>query len=399
MWKTLALALVACTAAQRPVATGGSFGASTPEAEGLDTRALLDLATWVRDQPVPIYSLLISRHGKVVFELYTGQVDREAAHYLMSATKSVLSILIGIAIDQHLIAGPDVAVADALPADAFPTPGDRERFRKVTLADVMAMSALDTPDPPRVHTPEAVDRQRAFLAAPDRVRFALGQPIVAEPGATFLYNDEGPVIASGILEHAAGEPALRFAEQHLFGPLGFAHYEWMHADPSGHAMGGYGLRLRPIDMQKLGVLFLDHGAWNGAQLVPRAWVDRSFTPWIKTSPAVRAPNYGWFWWADRYGPHWEAHLAHGWKGQRIVVIPEQGIVVTMTAYVEDGTESALIARIIEDFVEPAVVHGARPDPAVAAELARVLAALPASPLRGPPHPEPRMIPSIAHKGR
>jgi CubicO group peptidase (beta-lactamase class C family) len=392
----VALAGCAAPALVQPRADD-AFGTSTPEAQGMDARPLLDLATWLRDHPeVPVFSVLVSRNGKVVFELYTGGIERDAAHYLMSTTKSVVGALIGIAIDKGLVPGPDAAIADALPADAFPSPEDRERFRRVTIRDLLGMSALDTPDPPRVHTPEAVARQHAFVAAPNRTRFALGQPIVPEPGTTFLYTDEGPAIATGILTYAAHEPVLRFAEDHLFGPLGFEHHEWMHDDPAGIANGGYGLRLRPIDMQKLGVLYLHGGAWNGRQLVPRAWVERSFSPWIRSSPRERAPNYGWYWWAESYGTGWDAHVASGWKGQRIIVLPAQQLVVTMTAYVEDGTEHALAARIVEDYIVPAVAHGASPgDPAA---LARVLDDLHRQPMRGPAHPEPRMIPSIEPKG-
>src|SRR5580698_8158704 len=157
------LALVVACGAAPPHPVHG-FGTSSPEAQGMDSRALLNLATWLRDHPdVPIFSLLVSRNGKLVFELYTGSIDREAAHYLMSTTKAFVAALIGIAIDKKLVAGVDVAIADALPAEAFPSADDRERFRRVTLADVLGMSALDTPDPPRVSTPDAVARQHAFV--------------------------------------------------------------------------------------------------------------------------------------------------------------------------------------------------------------------------------------------
>ena len=228
----------------------------------------------------------------------------------------------------------------------------------------------------------------------------LGQPIVAEPGSTFLYTDEGPVIATAILTSATHERVLRFAEDNLFRPLGFANYEWMHEDPSGIANGGYGLRLRPIDMQKFGVLYLNGGVWNGTQLVSRSWIEQSFEPWMHSTAKARTPDYGWYWWAESFGAGWDAHLASGWKGQRIIVIPAQGLVVTMT-YVEDGSEHALTARIIEDFIEPAVEHGRNhtlvANPAVSAALARVLADVHRGPLRGPARPEPRMVPSIEPK--
>ena len=321
---------------------------------------------------------------------------------MMSVTKSFVSALLGIAIDAHLVAPADTSLADALPAGAFPSDADRERMRAVTIKDLLGMSALDTPDPPRDNSPPAQARQRAFFAADNRARFALGQPVLAAPGKTFLYTDIGPAIASGLISYATHQTALHFAEDHLFGPLGFRNYEWMHQDASGLDNGGYGLRVRPIDMQKLGILYLQHGMWNGRQLVSRAWVDASWTPWVHTHAASPEPQYGWYWWALSFGPHWAAHAAEGWKGQRIIVIPEQDLVITITAYLEDGSEAATTKRIVERWIAPAVERAADPayvaDAARDRELSRILDEVRRGPMRGPPNPEPRMVPSVTRKG-
>jgi CubicO group peptidase (beta-lactamase class C family) len=359
---------------------------ATPSEAGLDPGKLSEMTRWIRDQRPPIFSLLISRHGKLVYELYTWG-DRDDAHYLMSVTKSVLSTLVGAAADRGLIA-LDAPLSQLLPRSLFA--GDPERFSAVTLREVMGMAALDSPDPPRVKTPEALARQHAFLNSPNRVAFALTRPLLTVP---FQYNDVAPMIASGVLAYRCGKSPLEFAEEALFKPLGFRNYEWMHQDPSGNDNGGYGLRLRPIDMQKLGILYLDRGVWHGVRLLSEAWVERAFTPWNKSAPNLPSPNYGWFWWQYDFGPGWRAHVASGWKGQRIAVIPEQGMVVTMTGLIEDEEEHAFFARLMRRFIVPAVA----PPSGSERELRELMEEVRRGSLK--PGIERRMIPSSAPKER
>src|ERR1019366_8972852 len=104
------------SAAPRPT----EIEVSTPEAQGMSRAPFVQLTRWLRDTPIPIFSLLVSRHGKLVYELYTSSFDRDDAHYLMSVTKSVVSVLLGIAIDRHLVPGPDATLGDVLPRALFP---------------------------------------------------------------------------------------------------------------------------------------------------------------------------------------------------------------------------------------------------------------------------------------
>ena len=171
-----------------------------------------------------------------------------------------------------------------------------------------------------------------------------------------------PTLATGVLQYATGKTVLEFAEETLFGPMGFRNEEWLHQDASGLDNGGYGLRLRPIDMQKLGLLYLHHGAWNGRQLISADWVTRSFEPWNRSRPDAAQPDYGWFWWAYDFGPGWSAHVANGWKGQRIAVFPAQDIVLTMTACIEDGSEHALFEELVKKVLMPSVAEGTTAGP-------------------------------------
>src|SRR5262249_44099705 len=150
--------------------------------------------------------------------------------------------------------------------------------------------------------------------------------------------DVTPMIAGGIVQYATKRSLLDFGRNALFDLMEFKNEEWMHQDASGFDNASYGLRLRPIDMQKFGILYLNEGCWAGRQLLSKDWVSTSFTPWMKSKPDLHEANYGWYWWVDRFASGWVGHTANGWKGQRITVVPGQGMVVTMTGIIEDGTE-------------------------------------------------------------
>jgi hypothetical protein len=106
-------------------------------------------------------------------------------------------------------------------------------------------------------------------------------------------------------------------------------------------------------MQKFGVLFLNNGCWERQQLISKEWVLTSFTPWIKSRPDGREPDYGWYWWTNKFGSDWLGHSASGWKGQRITVVPDKGVVVTMTGIIEDGTEDRFYGDLFNRFIIPA----------------------------------------------
>jgi CubicO group peptidase (beta-lactamase class C family) len=381
-------------AALAPVAADAPLEESLPEAQGLDSRGLVALTEWVRDTDVDVFSILVSRNDKLVYELYTSRFTRDDAHYIMSATKSFLSTLIGIAIDAHLLPEPSTPISQLLPARIFPSDAQRARFATVTLKDVLGMSALDAPVPPHLVNDETNARAEAFRTAPNRAAFALTQNLLPAPGTSFQYTALTPLLATGALEYASHQSAFELATTWLFQPLGFRNAEWMHEDAAGIDNGSYGLRVRPVDMQKLGMLFDDGGVWRGQRIVSEAWVTQSFSPWIRSKPSLLRPNYGWYWWEYHYGP-WTAHVANGWKGQRIAVVREERLVITMTGVLEKDEEQ-IFAKVVQ-FVQ-AANRGAplppQPD-AVATLRARLSEVSQKSCV--PRGVESRMVPSIAPK--
>jgi len=187
----------------------------------------------------------------------------------------------------------------------------------------------------------------------------------------------------------------------------------MHEDESGIDNGAYGLRLRPIDMQKLGILYLQQGVWEKKRLLSSDWVLRSFSPWLKTTSGAGEPNYGWYWWTIDYGSgmttvrptrsrRWVARVSTGWKGQRIAVFADQGLVVTMTGLVEPPEdEAAIFRRVVRDYVAPSIegtgAEAAHPDPGLREPMAEALARVRSEPPPLKHEIEPRMVPSVAPK--
>ena len=365
-------------------------------------QVLVNLTEWVQNNPqIPILSFMISRNGKVVYEMLTSSLTGEESHYLMSVTKSVTSSLVGVAIDRGFVANTDQNIAELLPPDLFLNPSDQSRFSLLTLKDVLGMSALNAPVIPHDQSPEAKQRFFEWLKSKNRVRYALTQPLLANPGTDFLYTDITPTLAAAVVEYAAHESLFDFANENLFEPMQFKNEEWMHEDPSGIDNGAYGLRLRPIDMQKFGNLFLNDGCWNEYQLISSKWVKQSFTPWIRSGENSYAPDYGWYWWKDIWGKGWTSFGAIGWKGQRIEVFPDQKMVVTMTAIINDGSENRVFSTLIHNFV----THLTDPLPSgsnidsIKAKLKKELAAVRTAPSRIVCGTEPRMIPTVSNKER
>jgi CubicO group peptidase (beta-lactamase class C family) len=355
----------------------------------------VELSHWVKTSPARILSLTISRNGAVVYELYSAGVNPDAAHYLMSVTKSVTSALVGAAIQRGAIAGTDRSIADLLPRKLF-NENSFESFKRLTLKSVMGMSALDAQVPPHLVNKDTKQRQSQFFKAHNRVEFALTQKLLPHVGDQFQYTDITPYLAGGAVQYAVRERLMDFANTALFRPMDFRNSEWMHTDAAGIDNPSYGLRLRPIDMQKFGILYLNQGCWNKSQLLPSEWIRQSFMPWIRNHPTNSLPNYGWFWWTNWRPDGWTEHQANGWKGQRISVFPEKQIVVTMTGIIEDGSEDHVYEHIIKNFVIPSVTS-AENDRGSTAELKAALLEVKQQKNALSAPAEYRMIPSSTSK--
>ena len=149
-------------------------------------------------------------------------------------------------------------------------------------------------------------------------------------------------------------------------------------------------------MQKFGILYLHDGVWRGKSLVPKSWVQRSFTPWIRTGSDMRRPNYGWFWWTYDGGRGWLGHVANGWKGQRIAVFPRQKVVLTVTACF-DESQHGVFDQLVDFVARSLGADAAAPAEKVQDRLNALLKDVRTGYAATCAGGERRMVPSVASK--
>jgi CubicO group peptidase (beta-lactamase class C family) len=294
--------------------------APTPnyDAHGVDL-ARLDLMTDViEDMDLPIDSVVVLRHGELVFETYPNpDYGPDDTHLLYSVTKSFTSALIGIAIEQGYIEGIDQKVVDFFPDWDIENLDSRKE--DLTIEDLLTMTCgfeWVGPDD-GLHTWGDANRSG------NPVKFVLNQPMATDPGSEWLYNGGCSHLLSAILTRTTGIPTLDYAREVLFEPLGIWDVRWPR-DPQGIYYGGQDIWLMPRDMAKFGQLFLDQGVWEGEQIIPAAWVAES----TETHLSTLGGGYGYQWWTY---PDCGIYYASGAFEQRIMVLPDHDLVVVFTS--------------------------------------------------------------------
>jgi CubicO group peptidase (beta-lactamase class C family) len=347
---TFVMAAGLATGPARAQAAQTDLPTAAPEAVGVDSRRLVELSEWLRRDRLDVRSLLVVKDGKLVFERYGDQLQRGHNYELYSITKSVSALLAGMLLQEGKLSLDDRA-ADVVgrwrPAVATGFADKRE----VTLRHVLSMSS-------GLHYDFKPKDDPIYYGAPDRLALAAGTRQKEPPGRGFEYTDINPVIAAAMLSAGAGMPIEQYARQRLFEPLGMTNAAWERADATGLVSSGWGLRLRPIDMAKIGQLVLDQGRWQGRQLVPQDWIKQMTTPHA-------APDFGYYWWVNHIVRGEPEMDAMGFKGQFIAVLPQRRTVVVMTSMLSidgglrDADNVKTFRSIVNDYVLPAIQRGAQ----------------------------------------
>ena len=306
---------------------------STPEEQGMDSRAVArfidDVGTYKQD------SVLIVRNGKIVTDAYYAPYVAGIRHDLRSVTKSFLSTLIGILVQQGKLESVDRPVLDFFPDSAIANIDDRKKA--ITVQNLLDM-ASGIAWVERVHTPdESLPR---MYASPDPTGFVLDQPMSDPPGEKFYYKGGDPYLLSALITKLTGQNAIEFARKELFAPLGISDVRWGPVDKQGVVTGEAGMRLTPHDMAKLGYLYLRDGVWDAKRIIPSAWVERAKNGKVTTSFG----KYANLWWSV---PDRDAFMALGRHGQFIVVFPKLDVVAVMTGVVPDGEKRYPVAALID----------------------------------------------------
>lgn len=331
-----------------------SWTASTAEEQGLDSGSLARLIDTVGARKQD--SLLVIRHGRIVAEAYYAPYAADIAHDLRSVTKSVVSTLTAIEIQQGLLAGVDRPIVSFFPDKTIANLDDNKRAMTVqSLLDMTSgiewLEKSYTPD-------ESIIR---MYRSPDPTEFVLNQPMSGAPGSKFYYNSGNPYVLSALINKLTGHSALEFAKAELFGPLGISSARWGEVDAQGVTDGEAGLFLTPRDMAKIGYLYLHDGLWEGRRIIPSSWVERARAGKIQ---ATFGFHYANLWWSL---PEKGAYMALGRHSQIILVLPGLDIIAVMTGIMGDD-EYYPTARLIDDIAGAVKSDKPLPPDAVAQSL-------------------------------
>jgi CubicO group peptidase (beta-lactamase class C family) len=271
-----------------------------------------------------IHSVLIIKDGKLVLEEYFYQYDQDKRHQVRSATKSVVSALVGIAIDKKLIKNKEERVLSFFPEYEIKNLSPEKRA--ITIEDLLTnQSGLDCEDSDAA----SPGNESKMGRSPDWVKFILDLPMIPGRGETGRYCSGGVIVLGRIVEKVSGKKLSEFAAENLFGKLNVFDFKWDFRPDSSSAEDFCQLHLRPRDMAKFGLLYLNEGRFNGQQVISSEWVRAS----LSKHSVVNRTDYGYLWWRQWLevgGRRVDGITAKGNGGQRIYLWPEQKMVVVIT---------------------------------------------------------------------
>jgi CubicO group peptidase (beta-lactamase class C family) len=306
--------------------------AAPPDFEG----ALALANDWPR-----LHSLLVSWRGTLVLERYFNGTRATRPANIKSASKSIISALVGIAIDRTLIPGVETPVVKYFPELAR---AKDPRKLEITIEDLLTMrSGLES---------TSNRNYGAWVTSRNWVQFALNRPLLSDPGTEMDYSTGNTHLLSAILTKAAGVSTWQFAQNALARPLGVSLPQWPR-DPQGIYFGGNDMLLTPKQMVAFGELYLRRGRAGDRQIVPESWIERSMVPRGRSSWSGQSYGYGW--WLRDVGGH-DAFFAWGFGGQYIFVIPDLELVVVTTSSSTVAEDRRSHRRNVFDLVEELVVH-------------------------------------------
>jgi CubicO group peptidase (beta-lactamase class C family) len=287
-----------------------------------------------------IHSLLVSRRGELVLERYFNGRRATTPANIKSASKSIISALVGLAIDRGHIEGVKQPVADFFP-DLFPAKDDPKR--EITIEDLLTMrSGLES---------TSNRNYGAWVQSRNWVRYALAQPLLVEPGTFMQYSTGNSHVLSAILTKATGKSTWQFAQEVLAKPLGFSLPQWPR-DPQGIYFGGNDMLMTPRQMVAFGELYRNRGRVKELQLVPASWIASSFVP--RGRSGFSEQLYGYSWWIREIAGE-QAYYAWGYGGQFIFLVPELELVVVSTSSTAVSDERRGHRRTVDDIIEQFIV--------------------------------------------
>lgn len=294
---------------------------STPEAQGISSRAILGFIEAAEACIDAFHSFMLLRHGHVVASGWWEPYAAERPHVLFSLSKSFTSTAVGLAAAEGRLTLDD-PVLQYFPAEAPARPS--RRLTAMRIRHLLSMATGHTEDTTRsLHVRRDGDWARAFL----------NQPVRRDPGSFFLYNSGATYMLSAIVQRVSGVTLLEYLRPRLLDPLGITQAAW-DSCPRGVNTGGWGLHITTDAIARFGQLYLRDGIWNGQRILPEGWVAQASAKHISNGANPDSDweqGYGFQFWRCRH----HAYRGDGAFGQYCVIMPEQDAVLAITSGLGD----------------------------------------------------------------
>jgi CubicO group peptidase (beta-lactamase class C family) len=337
-------------------------------AQKLNTAIIHSMEAAIENGSFPnMHSILISRSNTLIYENYWAGKDeknyddlgviphgKDSLHDIRSVSKSIVSACIGIAIEQRKIQSIHQKLFDFFPEYANQDTGLKAG---ITIKDLLTMtSGLKWKEGDEVSDSE--NDENKMWHVPDPVGYILNRPMAFPPGKVWNYSGGATQLLASIIQKTTGKTIDQFASEYLFAPLGISTFEWIKYNGADLAAAAGGLRLKPRDLLKFGLLYLRQGKWGGKQIVPTRWVTESTKPYVKTDNS--GTEYGfqfWVWTDTIMNRPVSLVVCIGHGGQRIFIDKEHRLVVVFTAGNYDNTDNQKKAyTLLADFIYPALFN-------------------------------------------
>jgi CubicO group peptidase (beta-lactamase class C family) len=332
---------------RQPKELGDGWNTNDLKSQGVDSTFIYKFFNQIKGSKHKLHSVLLVKNDQLILEEYFNGHSVNLKHDLRSATKSIRSILMGIAIDKGFINDINDPISNYL---KYPVPKKNldSRKKKITIKHLLTMSSgLDCNDWDK----NSKGQEDKVYRKNDWLQYTLDLPMVNEPGEVSNYCSMGEVLIAEIISQSSGMTIDKFAEEYLFNPLGIQNLNWGHTSDKDIIPSGKRLYMTSRDLAKIGQLILNTGKWNEKQIVSEKWVEESTTPKTK----ITGVDYGFLWWYIPFKVNEKiivSKTATGNGGQYIMVVPEMDLVAIFTGGAYNSQEDKLPFAIIKDVFLP-----------------------------------------------
>jgi len=344
---------------------------ATMESVGMDIKPINNMMNYLNSNSShTIHNILIIKDNKLVFEEYFSgyklaysspdlngefmNYTRTTDHAMQSISKSITSVIFGIAVKNGYFPDLNKKIIDYFPEYADILTGEKAN---VTIHHLLTMTCGIAWDESTYPIGDSRNDITQLFASDDPIRFILSRPLISTPGTRFQYSSGATNVIGAIIEKATGVRFLNYANQFLFDPLNSEGGSWTgYRNGQTHASGGLSFKAR--ELCKIGMLFLNNGQWNGNQVISSDWINLSQTTHV-TSTANFFPNsgYGYYWWLTNFTVNGVSHkcfFAAGWGDQYMFIIPTLDMIVEFNSGNYNGTSNISPFDLMNNYILKAI---------------------------------------------